>query len=559
MQDQELQIQMEVEDTELQIQMDAEEPEQSIELQTEDVNITFGRVNDVLVNGTSVVDNKIAYVNIKTVNNNSLIGDGNVNIPVPTKTSDLINDSDFVTNSEMTTAIGNEATARQNADIDLQNQIDAITVSSDVIDVLGTYQELENYDTSHVKANDIIKVLQDETHGDSMSYYRWEVIDHVGNWEYVGSEGPFYTKSETNALLNDKADVSALADYATITYVDNEIQDVVDAPYVVKEYATFSDFPDVSISYTYSTSFDYSWGPPEEYYTYSNGKWVTNIEDIYLYITNPPCPYTEEDLRNVTCTITSPLPTNLYPDITVDSFSLDYAYSGIYNEEINASYCPVLTTSYGDSEHNPYTLGLSLSFDIVFPPKLNPEVSPGVVYKALDTGKCYMIDMQTYTWVEYEDLSLDLVPVINMIDGQKQDKLVSGKTIKTINNDSILGEGNLNLATTTQLNDYLPKSYIRNSRSTSTSGYTYDVRYINGIIKTSRTTSSYNTYDCTYINSLIKTSRTTSSNYTYDCTYVNSLIKTANTSSDNATYSCNYIDNNFLTLETLPRWDGGNQ
>lgn len=218
MQDQELQIQMEVEDTELQIQMDAEETEQSIELQPEDVNIVIGRVDDVLVNGTSVVDDRIAYVNIKTVNNNSLIGDGNINIPVPTKTSDLINDSDFVTNSEMTTAIGDEATARQNADIDLQKQIDAITVSSDVIDVLGTYTELQNYDTSHVKDNDIIKVLQDETHNNAMSYYRWEVVNNSGSWAYIGSEGPFYTKSEidsdfytktaTNNLLNNKMNIT---------------------------------------------------------------------------------------------------------------------------------------------------------------------------------------------------------------------------------------------------------------------------------------------------------------------------------------------------------------
>lgn len=100
--------------------------------------------------------------------------------------------------------VTNEATTRENADINLQGQIDALTVSSDVIDVLGTYQDLQNYDTSHVKENDIIKVLQDSTHNNAMSYYRWVVADHVGAWVYVGSEGPYYTKSEADALLNDK-------------------------------------------------------------------------------------------------------------------------------------------------------------------------------------------------------------------------------------------------------------------------------------------------------------------------------------------------------------------
>ena len=46
--------------------------------------------------------------------------------------------------------VTNEATTRENSDANLQGQIDALTVSSDVIDVLGTYQELQNYDTTHV-------------------------------------------------------------------------------------------------------------------------------------------------------------------------------------------------------------------------------------------------------------------------------------------------------------------------------------------------------------------------------------------------------------------------
>lgn len=105
--------------------------------------------------------------------------------------------------------VTDEATIRENSDANLQGQIDALTVSSDVIDVLGTYQDLQNYDTSHVKANDIIKVLQDSTHNNSMSYYRWEITDNVGSWVYVGSEGPYYTKSEADALLDSKQNVIA--------------------------------------------------------------------------------------------------------------------------------------------------------------------------------------------------------------------------------------------------------------------------------------------------------------------------------------------------------------
>lgn len=95
-----------------------------------------------------------------------------------------------------------EESARQNADVNLQNQIDSIVASSDVVDIVGTYQELQNYDTSKLGDNDIIKVLDDSTHNNATSYFRWK--KSTTTWQYIGSEGPYYTKSEANALLNGK-------------------------------------------------------------------------------------------------------------------------------------------------------------------------------------------------------------------------------------------------------------------------------------------------------------------------------------------------------------------
>lgn len=103
--------------------------------------------------------------------------------------------------------LSDEVTARENADINLQGQIDAITVSSDVVDVVATYTDLQNYDTQHIKANDIVKVMQDSTHSNAISYYRWVITEGVGAWTYVGSEGPYYTKGEADALLQGKQDV----------------------------------------------------------------------------------------------------------------------------------------------------------------------------------------------------------------------------------------------------------------------------------------------------------------------------------------------------------------
>ena len=98
-------------------------------------------------------------------------------------------------------SISDEANARASADENLQGQIDAIVSSSDVVDIVGTYQDLLDYDTSHLEPNDIIKVLADETHDNARSYYRW-----LNNqWNYIGSEAVSYTKAEEDALLNGRA------------------------------------------------------------------------------------------------------------------------------------------------------------------------------------------------------------------------------------------------------------------------------------------------------------------------------------------------------------------
>lgn len=173
--------------------------------------------------------------------------DTSINIAVPTATSDLTNDSGFITNTvnnlvnyytkaETDIAIGVETSNRENADQGLQEQIDALASASDVVDVVGTYAELQAYDTSHLNDNDIIKVLTDETHDDAISYYRWD--DTNDTFVYIGSQGPFYTKSETDATfvpqtrtVNNKAlssnitltaaDVGALPDSTVIPTVNN--------------------------------------------------------------------------------------------------------------------------------------------------------------------------------------------------------------------------------------------------------------------------------------------------------------------------------------------------
>lgn len=90
-----------------------------------------------------------------------------------------------------------EITNRENADNALQQQIDGISAASDVVDIVGTYAELEDYDTQDLKDNDIIKVLQDETQNNATTYYRWNI--HTQTFTLIGQEGPYYTKSAADA------------------------------------------------------------------------------------------------------------------------------------------------------------------------------------------------------------------------------------------------------------------------------------------------------------------------------------------------------------------------
>ena len=141
--------------------------------------------------------------------------------------------------TDIVSAINSEVSDRQNADSNLQNQIDGLAAASDVKDIVGTYADLENYDTSHLGNNDIIKVLTDETHSNQPSYYRYD--KDTDTFSYIGSESAAYTKAQSDSIfvtqtttVNNKplssditlsaSDVGALASTTTITNLASTTQ-----------------------------------------------------------------------------------------------------------------------------------------------------------------------------------------------------------------------------------------------------------------------------------------------------------------------------------------------
>lgn len=115
---------------------------------------------------------------------------------------------------QLQNSIKAEQEARQIGDNDLQGQIDALSAASDVKDIVGTYQELQAYDTSTLWNNDIIKVLVDSTHDNATGYYRWNV--QTSTFVYIGSEGPYATPAEVSSSVSEGVDEAK-------GYTDNKV------------------------------------------------------------------------------------------------------------------------------------------------------------------------------------------------------------------------------------------------------------------------------------------------------------------------------------------------
>ena len=100
--------------------------------------------------------------------------------------------------SQVSSAVGTETENRVNADNYLQGQIDAVTSSSDVVDIVNSYQDLLNYQ-EQVTEDDIIKVLSDERHDNAHSY--WRATDSgIARGESLTIDADGLTKVNLNKL-----------------------------------------------------------------------------------------------------------------------------------------------------------------------------------------------------------------------------------------------------------------------------------------------------------------------------------------------------------------------
>lgn len=185
---------------------------------TDDLNSEITRAKDAeSVLQTNIDIEEKARIDADTVLTNDLASEiHRANNAEETLDKKITTESERAVKAEL-----KETEERTASDEYLQSQIDSITASSDVVDIVGTKQELINYDKP-LNVSDIIKVLKDETLDNATTYYRYveeaTLARLVGNnfnslpfalqgksytWVLIGSQGPYYTIAEIDALLDE--------------------------------------------------------------------------------------------------------------------------------------------------------------------------------------------------------------------------------------------------------------------------------------------------------------------------------------------------------------------
>lgn len=174
-------------------------------------------------------------------------------------------------------AINLETGYRETADNNLQTQIDSLVSKTDVVDIVQTYADLQAYDTSGLGNRDVIEVLNDEEHDGALSYYRWNEPT-AGEWNWIGSIAPYYTKSEASGLFVPM----------TRTINGKPLSENVDiaVPTKVSELENDNNFITILRDYTFSTDEDPFTLTNEDkiYGSLSIPSWPDKITQSNLYL-----------------------------------------------------------------------------------------------------------------------------------------------------------------------------------------------------------------------------------------------------------------------------------
>lgn len=108
--------------------------------------------------------------------------------------------------------------------MDVEDEVEELKNNPDVADIVDTYQDLQNYDTSTLTDKDIIRVLNDSTHNNMSTYYRYSTA--TGEFTYIGSSTPNpivvqTTGQSTTDVMSQKAVTDIIGDIESALHAIN--------------------------------------------------------------------------------------------------------------------------------------------------------------------------------------------------------------------------------------------------------------------------------------------------------------------------------------------------
>lgn len=101
----------------------------------------------------------------------------------------------------------------------VEEEVEELKNNPDVVDIVDTYADLQAYDTSSLTDKDIIRVLEDSTHNNKSTYYRWTAS--TSSWVYIGEAGGSVNvvqnpgTSTTDVMSQDATTKLIYSDYGT--------------------------------------------------------------------------------------------------------------------------------------------------------------------------------------------------------------------------------------------------------------------------------------------------------------------------------------------------------
>lgn len=100
----------------------------------------------------------------------------------------------------------------------VEDEVEELKNNPDVVDIVDTYADLQAYDTQHLTENDIIRVLQDETHSSNSTYYRF--TKNPDTWTFIGEISGGSSVNVVQTTGTSQSDVMSQNATTSIVYAD---------------------------------------------------------------------------------------------------------------------------------------------------------------------------------------------------------------------------------------------------------------------------------------------------------------------------------------------------